>query len=178
MIDKSEEIETLAQTVKDNGGVYFVPAFSGLYAPYWKDTARGVITGLTRFANRGHIARAVIEATAFQTREVLEAMEADSGISLEQLRTDGGMVQNEMLMQFQADILNRTVVRPQMRETTALGAAYAAGLACGYYKDTEDLISNWAVDRVWKPQIEDAARDRQYKQWKKAVTRSFDWIDE
>ena len=136
MIDKSEEIETLAQTVKDNGGVYFVPAFSGLYAPYWKDTARGVITGLTRFANRGHIARAVIEATAFQTREVLEAMEADSGISLEQLRTDGGMVQNEMLMQFQADILNRTVVRPQMRETTALGAAYAAGLACGYYKDT------------------------------------------
>ncbi|MBB5056302.1 glycerol kinase [Granulicella aggregans] len=178
MIDKSEEIETLAQTVKDNGGVYFVPAFSGLYAPYWKDTARGVITGLTRFANRGHIARAVIEATAFQTREVVEAMEADSGISLEQLRTDGGMVQNEMLMQFQADILNRTVVRPQMRETTALGAAYAAGLACGYYKDTADLISNWAVDRVWKPQIEDADRDRQYKQWKKAVTRSFDWIDE
>jgi glycerol kinase len=178
MIDKSEEIETLAQTVKDNGGVYFVPAFSGLYAPYWKDTARGVITGLTRFANRGHIARAVIEATAFQTREVVEAMEADSGISLEQLRTDGGMVQNEMLMQFQADILNRTVVRPQMRETTALGAAYAAGLACGYYKDTGDLISNWAVDRVWKPQIEDEDRNRQYKQWKKAVTRSFDWIDE
>jgi glycerol kinase len=178
MIDKSEEIETLAQTVKDNGGVYFVPAFSGLYAPYWKDTARGVITGLTRFANRGHIARAVIEATAFQTREVVEAMEADSGISLEQLRTDGGMVQNQMLMQFQADILNREVVRPQMRETTALGAAYAAGLACGYFKDTEDLISNWAVDHVWKPQIEDADRDRYYRQWKKAVTRSFDWIDE
>jgi len=178
MIDKSEEIETLAQTVSDNGGVYFVPAFSGLYAPYWKDTARGVITGLTRYANRGHIARAVIEATAFQTREVVEAMEADSGISLEQLRTDGGMVANEMLMQFQADILNRTVVRPQMRETTALGAAYAAGLACGYYKDTDDLISNWAVDRVWKPQFEDADRDRYYRQWKKAVTRSFDWIDE
>ena len=178
MIDKSEEIETLAQTVKDNGGVYFVPAFSGLYAPYWKDTARGVITGLTRFANRGHIARAVIEATAFQTREVVEAMEADSGISLEQLRTDGGMVQNQMLMQFQADILNREVVRPQMRETTALGAAYAAGLACGYFKDTEDLISNWAIDHVWKPQIEDADRNRYYRQWKKAVTRSFDWIDE
>jgi glycerol kinase len=178
MIDKSEEIETLAQTVSDNGGVYFVPAFSGLYAPYWKDTARGVITGLTRYANRGHIARAVIEATAFQTREVVEAMEADSGISLEQLRTDGGMVANEMLMQFQADILNRSVVRPKMRETTALGAAYAAGLACGYYKDTEDLISNWAVDRVWKPQFEDADRDRYYRQWKKAVTRSFDWIDE
>jgi glycerol kinase len=120
----------------------------------------------------------VIEATAFQTREVVEAMEADSGISLEQLRTDGGMVQNQMLMQFQADILNREVVRPQMRETTALGAAYAAGLACGYYKDTEDLISNWAVDHVWKPQIEAADRDRYYRQWKKAVTRSFDWIDE
>ncbi len=178
MIDQSEEIETLAYTVKDNGGVYFVPAFSGLYAPYWKDTARGVITGLTRFANRGHIARAVLEATAFQTREVVEAMEADSGISLEQLRTDGGMVANEMLMQFQADILDRTVVRPQMRETTALGAAYAAGLACGFYKDTDDLIANWAVDRVWKPQFETADRDRYYKQWKKAVTRSFDWIEE
>jgi glycerol kinase len=178
MIDKSEDIETLALTVKDNGGVYFVPAFSGLYAPYWKDTARGVITGLTRYANRGHIARAVIEATAYQTREVVEAMEADSGIALEQLRTDGGMVANDMLMQFQSDILDRTVVRPKMRETTALGAAYAAGLACGYYKDTDDLISNWAVDRVWKPQLESADRDRYYKQWKKAVTRSFDWIDE
>jgi glycerol kinase len=178
MIDKSEEIETLAYTVKDNGGVYFVPAFSGLYAPYWKDTARGVITGLTRYANRGHIARAVIEATAYQTREVVEAMEADSGIPLEQLRTDGGMVANEMLMQFQADILDRTVVRPAMRETTALGAAYAAGLACGYYKDTDDLITNWAVDRVWKPKLEPPDRDRYYKQWKKAVTRSFDWIDE
>ena len=178
MIDKSEDIEILANTVKDNGGVYFVPAFSGLYAPYWKDTARGVITGLTRYANRGHIARAVLESTAFQTREVVEAMEADSGISLEQLRTDGGMVANSMLMQFQADILDRTVVRPRMRETTALGAAYAAGLACGYYKDTDDLISNWAIDHTWKPQFESADRDRYYKQWKKAVTRSFDWIDE
>lgn len=178
MIDKSEDIETLAMTVNDNGGVYFVPAFSGLYAPYWKDTARGVITGLTRYANRGHIARAVLEATAFQTREVVEAMEADSGIALEQLRTDGGMVANSTLMQFQADILDRSVVRPKMRETTALGAAYAAGLACGYYTDTDDLISNWAVDHTWKPQLEAAERDRYYKQWKKAVTRSFDWIEE
>jgi glycerol kinase len=158
--------------------VYFVPAFSGLYAPYWKDTARGVITGLTRYANKGHIARAVLEATAFQTREVVEAMQADSGISLEQLRTDGGMVANETLMQFQADILNRSVVRPVMRETTALGAAYAAGLACGYYKDADDLIDNWAVDRVWKPQMEEKEREGYYRKWKKAVTRSFDWIDE
>ncbi len=178
LISKSEDIEALAYTVKDNGGVYFVPAFSGLYAPYWKDTARGVITGLTRYANKGHIARAVLEATAYQTREVVEAMQADSGIALEQLRTDGGMVANEMLMQFQADILNRSVVRPEMRETTALGAAYAAGLACGYYKDADDLISNWAIDRVWKPQMEEPERERYYKQWKKAVTRSFDWIDE
>jgi glycerol kinase len=178
LIEKSEEIETLAHTVKDNGGVYFVPAFSGLYAPYWKDTARGVITGLTRYANKGHIARAVLEATAFQTREVVEAMQADSGISLEQLRTDGGMVANETLMQFQADILNRSVVRPVMRETTALGAAYAAGLACGYYKDADDLIDNWAVDRVWKPQMEEKEREGYYRKWKKAVTRSFDWIDE
>jgi glycerol kinase len=177
LIEKSEEIESLAHTVNDNGGVYFVPAFSGLYAPYWKDTARGVITGLTRYANKGHIARAVLEATAFQTREVVEAMAADSGIALEQLRTDGGMVANETLMQFQADMLNRPVLRPQMRETTALGAAYAAGLACGFYKDNEDLVANWAVDRTWKPQMEDAIRERHYRQWKKAVTRSFDWVD-
>ncbi len=177
LIQRSEEIEILSNTVSDNGGVYFVPAFSGLYAPYWKDSARGVITGLTRYANKGHIARAALEATAFQTREVVEAMEADSGIALEQLRTDGGMVANDSLMQFQADILDRTVVRPVIRETTALGAAYAAGLATGFYKDTADLISNWAVDRTWKPQMEDARRDAHYKQWKKAVTRSFDWID-
>jgi len=178
LIQKSEEIELLAHTVKDNGGVYFVPAFSGLYAPYWKDSARGVITGLTRYANKGHIARAALEATAFQTREVVEAMEADSGISLEQLRTDGGMTANEILMQFQADILDRTVVRPMIKETTALGAAYAAGLAVGFYKDTDDLIANWSIDRVWKPQMEAADRDRHYKQWKKAVTRSFDWTDD
>ncbi len=178
LIRKSEEIELLSNTVSDNGGVYFVPAFSGLYAPYWKDSARGVITGLTRYANKGHIARAALEATAFQTREVVEAMEADSGISLEQLRTDGGMVANDTLMQFQADILNRTVVRPVIRETTALGTAYAAGLATGFYKDTADLIANWAIDRAWKPNMADAHRDTHYKQWKKAVTRSFNWTDD
>ncbi len=178
MIRTSEEIETLARSVDDNGGVYIVPAFSGLYAPYWKDNARGVIAGLTRYANKGHIARAVLEATAFQTREVVEAMEADSGIPLEQLRTDGGMVNNNLLMQFQADLLGRKVIRPAMKETTALGAAYAAGLACGFYKDVTDLVSNWSVDQTWHPKIELADRERLYKQWKKAVTRSFDWIDE
>jgi glycerol kinase len=177
MIAKSEEIETLARTVTDNGGVYFVPAFSGLYAPYWKDDARGVIVGLTRYANKGHIARAVLEATAFQTREVVEAMEADSGIALDQLRTDGGMVANDLLMQFQADLLNRRVLRPAMRETTALGAAYAAGLCCGFYKDTDDLTQNWSVDQTWEPKLDEAERARTYKQWKKAVTRSFDWVD-
>ncbi len=178
MIERSEEIETLAASVSNNGDVYIVPAFSGLYAPYWKDTARGVIAGLTRYANKGHIARAVLEATAFQTREVVEAMEADSGIVLDQLRTDGGMVANDLLMQFQADLLNRSVLRPAMRETTALGAAYAAGLACGFYKDKSDLISNWSVDKTWTPQLQERERARLYRQWKKAVTRSFDWIDE
>jgi glycerol kinase len=177
LIERSEDIQLLAQTVPDNGGVYFVPAFSGLYAPYWKDTARGVIVGLTRFVNKGHIARAVLEASAFQTRELVEAMEADSGIPLDQLRTDGGMVMNDLLMQFQADILDRSVARPAMRETTALGAAYAAGLASGFYRDTEYLTENWAIDHVWKPQMEAATRDHLYRQWKKAVTRSFDWIE-
>jgi glycerol kinase len=178
MITTSEEIETLARTVEDNGGVYIVPAFSGLYAPYWKDSARGVIAGLTRYANKGHLARAVLEATAFQTREVVEAMEADSGIVLDQLRTDGGMVANDLLMQFQADLLHRNVIRPAMRETTALGAAYAAGLWCGYYKDASDLVANWSVDKNWEPQLGESERARLYKQWKKAVTRSFDWVDE
>ena len=178
LIGSSGEIETLARTVDDNGGVYIVPAFSGLYAPYWKDNARGVIAGLTRYVNKGHIARAVLEATAFQTKEVVEAMEADSGIVLDQLRTDGGMVTNDLLMQFQADLLDRDVLRPRMRETTALGAAYAAGLACGYYKDSSDLIDNWHVDATWKPNLLEADRARLYKQWKKAVTKSFDWIDE
>ena len=178
MIKRADEIEALAASVADNGGVYIVPAFNGLYAPYWKDSARGVICGLTRYVNKGHIARAVLEATAFQTREVVEAMEADSGIQLDQLRTDGGMVANEILMQFQSDLLNRQVLRPKMRETTALGAAYAAGLNCGFYKDTSDLVENWAIDKTWTPQMDDVEREKIYRQWKKAVTRSFDWAEE
>lgn len=177
MIGKSSDIETLAISVTDNGGVYFVPAFSGLYAPYWKDNARGVIAGLTRYATRGHLARAVLEATAFQTREVLEAMEKDSGIELASLRTDGGMVENNLLMQFQADILDKPVVRPIIKETTALGAAYAAGLAVGFYKSADDLRANWAVDHTWYPTLEAEQRDEMYRMWKKAVTRSFDWVD-
>ena len=177
LIDKSSDIESLARTVKDNGGVYFVPAFSGLYAPYWKANARGVIAGLTRYTNRGHLARAVLEATAFQTREVVEAMEKDSGIALDVLRTDGGMVEDELLMQFQSDLLDRPVVRPVVRETTALGAAYAAGLAVGYYKNLDDLRSQWAVDRTWQPHMEEKQRESLYGSWKKAVTRSFDWVD-
>jgi glycerol kinase len=177
MIAQSAEIETLARTVEDNGGVYFVPAFSGLYAPYWKATARGVIAGLTRYANRGHFARAVLEATAFQVCEVVEAMEKDSGIRLDELRTDGGMVTNDLLMQFQADMLNRSVVRPANKETTALGAAYAAGLAVGFFKDTEELRANWAVDHTWTPRMDQAQRENLYRAWKKAVTRSFDWLD-
>jgi glycerol kinase len=177
LIESSSEIETLARTVEDNGGVYFVPAFSGLYAPYWKDTARGVIVGLTRYANKGHLARAALEATAFQTREVLEAMEKDSGIRLGTLRTDGGMVGNELLMQFQADILDRPVLRPVIRETTALGAAYAAGLAVGYFKDVDDLRANWAVDHRWDPLMGETQRANLYRHWKNAVERSFDWVD-
>jgi len=177
LIGQSADIETLARTVKDNGGVYFVPAFSGLYAPYWKSNARGIIAGLTRYTNKGHLARAVLEATAFQTREVVEAMERDSGIALDTLRTDGGMVEDELLMQFQADILDRPVLRPVVRETTALGAAYAAGLAVGYYKNLEDLHSQWAVDHTWQPHMEQGRREAMYGSWKKAVTRSFDWID-
>ena len=176
LIGKSSDIESLARTVSDNGGVYFVPAFSGLYAPYWKDSARGVITGLTRYANKGHIARAVLEATAFQTRDVLEAMEKDSGITLDVLRTDGGMVADELLMQFQADILARPVVRPVTKDaTTALGAAYAAGLAVGYFKDLNDLRANWAVDHTWQPNLNNGKRNEMYSLWKRAVTRSFDW---
>jgi glycerol kinase len=177
LIQKSGDIESLARTVRDNGGVYFVPAFSGLYAPYWRSNARGVIAGLTRFANKGHLARAILEATAFQTREVLEAMEKDSRIRLKVLRADGGMVGNELLMQFQSDILNLPVVCPIIKETTALGAAYAAGLAVGYYRDTDDLRANWAVDRAWTPNMDEETRESLYKTWKKAVTRSFDWIE-
>jgi glycerol kinase len=177
IIEKSSDVEPLARAVNDNGGVYFVPAFSGLYAPYWKESARGVIAGLTRYANKGHIARAVLEATAFQTREVVEAMEKDSEIRLSSLRVDGGMVTNELLMQFQADILDREVVRPVIQETTALGAAYAAGLAVKFFSGLDELRANWAVDRTWKPHLAGAERERLYKQWKKAVTRSFDWIE-
>jgi glycerol kinase len=177
LIEKSSDIQSLARTVNDNGGVYFVPAFSGLYAPYWKDSARGVIAGLTRYANKGHIARAVEEATAFQTRDVVEAMEKDSGIKLDVLRTDGGMVGDDLLMQFQADILDRPVVRPVTKDaTTALGAAYAAGLAAGYFKDLKDLRANWLVDRTWKPNLTNGKRDEMYSLWKRAVTKSFDWV--
>jgi glycerol kinase len=177
IIEKSSDVETLARSVKDNGDVYFVPAFSGLYAPYWKDSARGVIAGLTRYANKGHLARAVLEATAYQTRDVVEAMEKDAGIELKSVRVDGGMVGNELLLQFQADILNREVVRPVMQETTALGAAYAAGLAVGFYGSVQELRGKWRSDRVWRPEMAQADRDRLYRGWKKAVTRSFDWIE-
>lgn len=177
MIEKSADIEPLARTVQDNGGAYFVPAFSGLYAPYWKDDARGVIAGLTRYVNKGHLARAALEATAFQVREVVDAMANDSGITLEVLRSDGGMVVNELLMQFQADILAKPVVRPRVQETTALGAAYAAGLAVGFFKSTDELVANWAVDRRWEPKMDETTRERLYHFWKKAVSRSFDWVE-
>jgi glycerol kinase len=177
LIQSSAEIETLARSVDDNGGVYFVPAFSGLYAPYWKDSARGVIAGLTRYAGKGHLARAVLEATAFQTMDVVEAMEKDSGVSLDVLRVDGGMVDNDLLMQFQADILDRPVVRPETKETTALGAAYAAGLATGFYENLDDLRAHWAISRTWRPGMESGRRDELRRTWRKAVTRSFDWTD-
>ena len=177
LVQKSSDIEDLARSVRDNGGVYFVPAFSGLYAPYWRSDARGVIAGLTRFANKGHLARAVLEATAYQAREVLEAMEKDSQIRLSSLKTDGGMVENNFLMQFQADILNIPVLRPVIKETTALGAAYAAGLAVGYYGGLDDLRQNWAVDATWEPHMDEPVREACYRQWKKAVTRSFDWVE-
>ncbi|MGA8104744.1 MAG: glycerol kinase GlpK [Candidatus Acidiferrales bacterium] len=178
LIQKSSDVEALANSVENNGGVYCVPAFSGLYAPYWKASARGVIAGLTRFATKGHLARAVLEATAFQTCEVVEAMQRDSQIALDVLRADGGMVQNELLMQFQADMLGRPVVRPAIAETTALGACYAAGLAVGYFRNIEELRAQWAIDREWRPQMDDGQRASLYRSWKKAVTRSFDWIDD
>ena len=177
LIASASEVETLAGTVQDNGGVYVVPAFSGLFAPYWRSDARGVIVGLTRYANRGHLARAALEATAFQTREVLDAMNADSGVPLTELRVDGGMVVNRTLMQFQADILGVPVVRPQVTETTALGAAYAAGLAVGFWSGLPELAENWAEDTRWTPQRDDAWREREFGRWRKAVTRSFDWVE-
>jgi glycerol kinase len=178
MIGSAEEIEALAKTVDDNGGAYFVPAFSGLFAPYWRSDARGALVGLTRFVNKGHIARAVLEATAFQTREVLDAVNADSGVPLEELKVDGGMIANNLLMQFQADILGVPVVRPVVAETTALGAAYAAGLAVGFWKNLDDLRANWQEDSRWEPKMDATTRDRLVRNWKKAVTKTFDWVDE
>jgi glycerol kinase len=178
MISSAPEVETLAASVKDNGGVYIVPAFSGLFAPYWRSDARGAIVGLTRFVNKNHIARAALEATAFQTREVLDAVNADSGVPLTELKVDGGMVANDALMQFQADILGVPVIRPKVIETTALGAAYAAGLAVGFWKDLGECSANWSEDKRWEPQMDQAEQDRQLRLWKKAVTKSMDWVDE
>jgi len=178
IISSAPEIEELAKTVEDNGGAYFVPAFSGLFAPYWRSDARGALVGLTRYVNKGHIARAALEATAFQTREVLDAMNADSGVDLTELKVDGGMVQDELLMQFQADILGVPVVRPKVAETTALGAAYAAGIAVGFWSGEQDVIDNWAEDKRWEPAMADDERDRQYRNWKKAVTKTFDGVDD
>jgi glycerol kinase len=177
LISSAPEIENLAATVEDNGGVYFVPAFSGLFAPYWKSDARGVIAGLTRYVTKGHIARAALEATAWQSREVADAMNADSGVELASLKVDGGMVQNELLMQFQADVLGVPVIRPTVAETTSLGAAYAAGLAVGFWSEVEDLRANWGKDKEWQPQMDPQEREKEYAFWKKAVTRTFDWLD-
>jgi glycerol kinase len=176
LIAKASDIEALAGTVEDNGGAYFVPAFSGLFAPYWRADARGVIAGLTRFVNRGHIARAVLEAGAFQTRDIVESMNRDSGVELQSLKVDGGMVFNDLLMQFQADMLNVPVIRPGIAETTALGAAYAAGLAVGFWPDLESLRRNWTVGKTWLPAMEQEERERKYGEWKKAVERTFDWV--
>jgi glycerol kinase len=177
LVSNSAEIEPLALSVEDNGGIYFVPAFSGLFAPYWRSDARGVIVGLTRFINKGHLARAALEATAYQTREVLDAMNQDSGVALKALKVDGGMVYNELLMQFQADILGVPVVRPRVAETTALGAAYAAGLAVNFWNSTTDLCANWQIEKTWSPQMSASHRQRLYSGWKKAVERSFDWVE-
>ncbi len=177
LIEKSPDVEDLAKTVEDNGGIYFVPAFSGLFAPYWRSDARGVIVGLTRYVNKGHFARATLEATAYQTREVLDAMNKDSGVDLKALKVDGGMVFNELLMQFQSDILGVPVIRPKVAETTALGAAYAAGLAVGFWSNFDELRANWGKDKEWVPQMDEATRTKLYAGWKKAVTRTFDWVE-
>ncbi|MBN9211882.1 MAG: glycerol kinase [Microbacterium sp. 71-36] len=178
IISSAPEVETLASSVDDNGGVYFVPAFSGLFAPYWRPDARGAIVGMTRYVNKGHIARAALEATAFQTREVLDAVNADSGVDLTELKVDGGMTANDALMQFQADILGVPVVRPVVAETTALGAAYAAGLAVGFWDNLDDLRANWQEDKRWEPDMDSDERDRELRLWKKAVTKSMDWVDD
>ncbi|MCS4276840.1 MULTISPECIES: glycerol kinase GlpK [Mycetocola] len=178
LISSAAEVEELARGVEDNGGAYFVPAFSGLFAPYWRSDARGALVGLTRFVNKGHIARAALEAIAYQTAEVLDAVNADAGVDLTELRVDGGATANDLLLQFQADILGVPVVRPVVAETTALGAAYAAGLAVGFWKDTDDLAKNWQEDKRWEPSMDKGERDRLYRNWKKAVTKTFDWVDE
>ncbi len=177
MIKAAPEVEELAASVEDNGGLYIVPAFSGLFAPYWKSNARGVFAGLTRYVTAGHIARATLEATAFQTREVMDAMATDSGVTLTDLKVDGGMVANDLLMQFQADILGVPVIRPEVAETTALGASYAAGMATGFWSSTDEVRNNWAEDKRWNPSMDADKRDEYYKYWKKAVTRTFDWFD-
>lgn len=177
MIDSAEEVSDLALEVENNGGVYFVPAFSGLFAPWWRDDARGVITGLTRYANRGHLARAVLESTAFQTRDVLEAMELDADIELAFLKVDGGMVVNDILMQFQSDVLDVDVVRPKISETTVLGAAYAAGLAVGFWESLEEIATHWAEDRTFSPNLDAEDRDRHFRDWRKAVERSMGWVE-
>ena len=178
LIEESKDIQALAQTVDDNGGVYFVPAFSGLFAPYWRSDARGAIVGLTRYVTKGHIARAVEESTAFQSAEVLDAMNADAGVPLKELKVDGGMTHDNLVMQFQADLCGVDVVRPKVIETTALGAAYAAGIAVGYWSGTEDIVANWQEGKRWTPTMDAAERDRTYRLWKKAVTRTFDWVEE
>ncbi|MBF4569902.1 glycerol kinase GlpK [Plantibacter sp. VKM Ac-2880] len=178
MFSSAPEVEALAKTVDDNGGAYFVPAFSGLFAPYWRPDARGALVGLTRYVNKGHIARAALESTAFQTAEVIDAVNADSGVPLTELKVDGGMTANDTLMQFQADILGVPVIRPVVAETTALGAAYAAGLAVGFWSDLDDLAKNWQEDKRWEPNMDSEERDRLYRNWKKAVTKTFDWVDD
>jgi glycerol kinase len=177
LIKSAPEIEAMALTVEDSGGAYFVPAFSGLFAPYWRSDARGALVGLTRYINKGHIARAVLEANAYQAYDIVEAMNKDSGVELNKLKVDGGMVANELLMQFQSDILNVPVIRPSVTETTALGAAYAAGLAVGYWSDFDDLRKNWSVDKTWEPGMDRDQRLNGIKGWKKAVTKTFDWVD-
>jgi len=177
IIEKSADIEPLARSVDDAGGMYIVPAFSGLFAPYWKSNARGVFVGLTRYINKGHIARAALEATAYQTREVADAMAKDSGVKLTALKVDGGMTYNDLLMQFQADMLGVPVVRPEVAETTSLGAAYAAGLATGFWSDQESLRENWQVAKRWEPKMDEEKREELYRGWKKAVERTFDWVD-
>ncbi|HOV64067.1 MAG TPA: FGGY-family carbohydrate kinase, partial [Spirochaetia bacterium] len=178
LIKASKDIEALAAKVEDSGDVYIVPAFSGLFAPYWRPDARGVIVGLTGYANASHLARAVLEATAFQTKDMFDAMEKDAGLSIPSVRVDGGMVVNELLMQFQADILDRPVLRPKVTETTALGAAYAAGLGCGFFKNQKELAEHWALDKQWNSRMAEAERARRLHYWKKAVERTLSWVEQ